>query len=32
MKLISYEPINSVRWKAQDWEYNIDKIYYALQN
>ncbi|MBC7555751.1 MAG: hypothetical protein H7195_02190 [Chryseobacterium sp.] len=30
-KLVSYEPINSVHWQAQDWDYKIDKVYFDLK-
>ncbi len=30
-KLVSSEPINSVHWQAQDWDYKIDKVYFDLE-
>lgn len=31
-KLVSSEPITTVRWKTQDWDYNVDKIYFGLKD
>lgn len=30
-RLVASEPINSVHWQANDWDYKIDKVYFDLE-
>lgn len=31
-RLVYNEPINSVQWQAQNWNYKLDDVYYSLKN